>query len=80
MKSNLVTLFWSKVDHVLVKLLKLLAEAAGLMQHMPQYWDQRAISAGYSGASPYDPIANINVSAWLLYQAAGGGWGHWSTY
>ncbi len=54
--------------------------AAGLMQHMPQYWDQRAISAGYSGASPYDPIANINVSAWLLYQAAGGGWVHWSTY
>ena len=54
--------------------------AAGLMQHMPQYWDQRAISAGYSGASPYDPVANINVSAWLLYQAAGGGWGHWSTY
>ena len=54
--------------------------AAGLMQHMPQYWDQRAISAGYSGASPYDPIANINVSAWLLYQARGGGWVHWSTY
>ena len=54
--------------------------AAGLMQHMPQYWDQRAISAGYAGASPYDPIANINVSAWLLYQATGGGWGHWSTY
>lgn len=54
--------------------------AAGLMQHMPQYWDQRAINAGYSGESPYDPVANINVSAWLLYQAAGGGWGHWSTY
>ncbi|MDG2301509.1 MAG: transglycosylase SLT domain-containing protein [Acidimicrobiales bacterium] len=57
-----------------------LSGAAGLMQHMPQYWDQRAISAGYSGASPYDPIANINVSAWLLYQARGGGWVHWSTY
>ena len=28
--------------------------AAGLMQHMPQYWDQRAISAGYAGSSPYD--------------------------
>jgi hypothetical protein len=54
--------------------------AAGLMQHMPQYWDQRAINAGYSGESPYDPVVNINVSAWLLYQAAGGGWGHWETY
>ncbi len=51
--------------------------AAGLMQHMPQYWDQRAISAGYAGASPYDPTANINVSAWLIYQASGGGWQHW---
>ena len=51
--------------------------AAGLMQHMPQYWDQRAISAGYSGSSPYDPRANINVSAWLIYQASGGGWQHW---
>ena len=54
--------------------------AAGLMQHMPQYWDQRAISAGYPGTSPHDPVANINVSAWLLYQATGGGWIHWSTY
>ena len=51
--------------------------AAGLMQHLPQYWDQRASSAGYSGYSPYDPIANINVSSWLIYQAAGGGWRHW---
>ena len=51
--------------------------AAGLMQHMPQYWDQRAISAGYSGYSPYDAVANINVSAWLIYQASGGGWQHW---
>ena len=51
--------------------------AAGLMQHMPQYWDQRAISAGYAGSSPYDPTANINVSAWLIYQASGGGWQHW---
>ena len=51
--------------------------AAGLMQHLPQYWDARAVSAGYSGYSPYDPVANINVSAWLIYQAPGGGWQHW---
>jgi len=51
--------------------------AAGLMQHLPQYWDARAASAGYSGYSAYDPIANINVSAWLIYQAPGGGWQHW---
>ena len=51
--------------------------ASGLMQHLPQYWDARARSAGYGGASVFDPIANINVSAWLLYQASGGGWQHW---
>ncbi len=51
--------------------------AAGLMQHMPQYWEQRAISAGYAGSSPYNSTANINVSAWLIYQASGGGWQHW---
>jgi len=47
------------------------------MQHLPQYWDARAASAGYSGYSAYDPVANINVSAWLIYQAPGGGWQHW---
>ncbi|HJM97934.1 MAG TPA: transglycosylase SLT domain-containing protein [Acidimicrobiales bacterium] len=51
--------------------------AAGLMQHLPQYWDARANTAGYPGYSAYDPIANINVSAWLIYQASGGGWQHW---
>ena len=54
------------------------SNAAGLMQHLPQFWDARAATAGYPGFSPYDPEANINVSAWLLYQATGGGWQHWN--
>ena len=34
-----------------------------------KYWDQE-LSPGYAGSSPYDPTANINVSAWLIYQAS----------
>ena len=52
--------------------------ASGLMQQMRQFWPERAVAAGYSAdADPFDGVVNINVSAWLLYQARGGGWGHW---
>lgn len=52
--------------------------ASGLMQQMRRYWPERAVAAGYTAdADPFDGVVNINVSAWLLYQAAGGGWGHW---
>ena len=48
--------------------------ASGLMQHIPRYWDDRARSAGFQGASPFNPIANIYASVWLLDV---GGWSHW---
>ena len=48
--------------------------ASGLMQHIPRYWDDRARAAGFQGASPFDPIANIYASVWLLDV---GGWSHW---
>jgi hypothetical protein len=48
--------------------------ASGLMQHIPRYWDDRARVSGFQGASPFDPIANIYASVWLLDV---GGWGHW---
>lgn len=48
--------------------------ASGLMQHIPRYWDERARAAGFQGASPFDPIANIYASVWLLDM---GGWSHW---
>ncbi len=51
--------------------------ASGLMQHLQVYWDNRARLAGFEGASPFDPVANIYTSAWLLYRATGGGWQHW---
>ncbi len=51
--------------------------ASGLMQHLSNYWPWRAKMAGYEGASPFNPIANINTSAWLLYEHRAGGWQHW---
>ena len=51
--------------------------ASGLMQHLQVYWDNRARLAGFPGSSPFDPVANIYTSAWLIYRATGGGWQHW---
>lgn len=51
--------------------------AAGLFQHLPRYWAERSAAAGIGGADIYDPVANVTVAAWLLYQDPGG-WDHWS--
>ena len=51
--------------------------ASGLMQHLQVYWPPRARAAGFEGASPFAPVANIYTSAWLIYRATGGGWQHW---
>lgn len=51
--------------------------ASGLMQHIPSYWADRATASGFHGASPFDPIANIYASVWLLDI---GGWSHWECY
>ena len=51
--------------------------ASGLMQHIPSYWPDRATAAGFHKASPFDPIANIYASVWLLDV---GGWSHWECY
>ena len=48
--------------------------ASGLFQHMPRYWSERSSAAGWSGASIFDPEANVAVAAWLAYSD---GWGHW---
>lgn len=50
--------------------------ASGLFQHMPDFWGERAASAGMAGKTPSDPRANIAVAAWLVYE--GGGWHHWA--
>jgi hypothetical protein len=50
------------------------ATYGGLFQHSFTYWDARAASAGWAGASIYAASANTAVSAWLV---ARDGWGHW---
>ncbi len=49
--------------------------AAGLFQHLPQFWDERTEAAGQAEADIFDPEANIAVASWLVYK--GGGWKHW---
>ncbi|MCI0425620.1 MAG: transglycosylase SLT domain-containing protein [Actinobacteria bacterium] len=44
----------------------------GLFQHLPQYWEERAANAGFSGAAQTDPEASVAAAAWAVYQ--GGGW------
>lgn len=51
------------------------SSASGLFQQLASYWDQRAIDAGWTGASIWDPEANIAVSAWLF---SWGGSSHWA--
>jgi len=50
--------------------------AAGLFQHMPQFWSERSRSAGVPGANIYDPSSNVRVAAWLYKQS--NSWKHWS--
>lgn len=54
--------------------------AIGLLQHLPQYWDARArvaLGGRFAGEPATNGEANIWVSAWLMYEATGGGWQHW---
>jgi len=53
------------------------SRAAGLFQHMPQYWAERSRAAGVPGANIYDPTANVRVAGWLYKQS--GTWNHWSS-
>lgn len=48
--------------------------AAGLFQHIPRFWAERSVAAGFAGADIYDPEANVGVAAWLVRVD---GWKHW---
>ena len=48
--------------------------AAGLFQHMPQWWEGRSVAAGWGGWSVYDETANVAVAAWLLAQNGKASW------
>lgn len=49
--------------------------ASGLFQILAAYWPARSTAAGWPGASPFDPEANVATAAWLYYH--GGGPSHW---
>lgn len=50
--------------------------ASGLFQHLGSLWGERAAAAGWAGADVFDPVANVAVAAWLVYDH--GGWSHWA--
>jgi hypothetical protein len=52
------------------------SSARGLFQHLGSEWASRAAKAGWQGADIFDPVANVAVGAWLVYE--GGGWAHWA--
>lgn len=50
--------------------------ASGLFQHLASMWPERSADAGWPGADVFDPVANVAVAAWLVYDF--GGWSHWN--
>jgi len=54
-----------------------LSGAAGLFQHIPRYWPERAAAVGFPGASPYDGEANIAAAAWLVRVSIDAGLSPW---
>jgi hypothetical protein len=51
------------------------SSASGLFQHLGSMWRSRSAAAGWAGADVFDPVANVAVAAWLVYDH--GGWSHW---
>jgi hypothetical protein len=54
--------------------------ASGLFQFLPATWASTSPKAGFSGASPFDPEANIGTAAWLANQYGNLGQGYWSPW
>jgi len=54
-----------------------LSGTAGLFQHHPLYWTDRAAAAGFPGASPDDPEANTAAAAWLVAESVAAGLSPW---
>ena len=49
--------------------------AAGLFQVMPATWGWVTGQLGIPEASPYDPVANVEVAAWLMANLGPRQWG-----
>ena len=55
--------------------------ASGLFQFIPGTWGWASPNAGYSGASPFEPEANVATAAWLVQTSIDQGkdaWVHWT--
>jgi hypothetical protein len=50
--------------------------ASGWFQHLPKFWEERTEAVGIAGTDIMDPIAQVQVAAWLLYETSQGK-GHW---
>jgi hypothetical protein len=51
------------------------SKATGWFQHLPKFWMERSVRAGFVGFSIDHPEANVGVAAWLFYED--GGAKHW---
>ncbi len=43
----------------------------GLFNHLPRYWDERAVNAGFPGIEATDAQASTAAAAWEVYNGAG---------
>lgn len=50
--------------------------ASGLFQHLGSLWEERTRQAGMRDADIFDPVDNVALAAWLVYDF--GGWSHWA--
>ena len=48
--------------------------ASGLFQFLPSTWAANSVRAGYSGASPFDPVASANTAAMMFRNGQAGQW------
>ena len=51
------------------------SKATGWFQHLPKFWMERSVKAGFVGFPIDHPEANVGVAAWLFYED--GGAKHW---
>ena len=57
------------------------SSAAGLFQFIEGTWEYASEQAGFAGATPDDPVANVAAAAWLVEYSLGAGdgpWAHWT--
>lgn len=57
------------------------SSAAGLFQFIDGTWEYASEQAGFAGAPPDDPEANVAAAAWLVEYSLGTGdgpWAHWT--